>query len=284
MEFPSPHVSPPQGSHTHTVILLHGRGSNGPEFAEELFSSTTSQGQNLAARLPTYRWVFPTSRHRWSTTFQEEMCAWFDVYSITDTHARQELQTDGLRESVLHVLDILEDEARLLDGQFSRIYLGGMSQGMATALWAFFGAMGTGRVQGALGGLLGFCGWLPFAQQLDDLFSEHQNLGTPQILRLVSGFFFDTIAGPTVPQAQTPADPSILSTPVFLSHGTDDAWVSVQLGRQATRIFRQIMMRIEWKEFTGAEGDGHWIKEPDSFDQIVRFLEPPVRQSSEAAG
>ncbi|KAJ5092147.1 hypothetical protein NUU61_007017 [Penicillium alfredii] len=283
-EFPPPHIHPPQGPHTHTVILLHGRGSSGLEFAEELFSSTTSQGQSLASHLPTYRWVFPTSRDRWSTTFQEEMCSWFDAYSLTDIHARQELQTDGLRESVLHILNILEDEARLLDGQLTRIYLGGISQGMATALWAFFGAIGTGRVQGALGGLLGFCGWLPFAQQLDDLLSEHQSSRTPQILRLVSGFFFDAIAGPAVPQAKTPVDPSILSTPVFFSHGTDDAWVSVQLGRQATRIFRQIMVRIEWNEFTGAEGDGHWINEPDGFDQILQFLETPVRPSSEAAG
>ena len=217
--------------------------------------------------------------------FQEEMCSWFDAYSLTDIHSRQELQTNGLRESVLHILDILEDEARLLDGQFTRIYLGGISQGMATALWAFLGAIGTGRVQGALGGLLGFCGWLPFAQQLDDLLSEPRSLGKPQILCVVSGFFFDTIiAGSVVPRTKTPVDTSILSTPVFFSHGTDDAWVSVQLGRQATRIFRQIMTSIEWNEFTGAEGDGHWIKEPDGFDQIVQFLESPVRPISEAAG
>lgn len=153
--------------------------------------------------------------------------------------------------------------------------LGGISQGMATALWAFFGAIGTGRVQGALGGLLGFCGWLPFAQQLDGLLSRHgQNAGTTsRTLRLVSGFFFDTIAGPAVPQAMTPVDSSVLSTPVFFSHGTDDEWVSVQLGRQASRILREIVVRVEWNEFTGAEGDGHWIKEPDGFDQILRFLE-----------
>lgn len=70
---------------------------------------------------------------------------------------------------------------------------------------------------------------------------------------------------------------------MFLSHGSDDEWVSVQLGRQASRILRQIEVRVKWNEFTGAEGDGHWIKEPDGFDQILWFLEVPVRPGSKTA-
>ncbi|KAJ5579533.1 uncharacterized protein N7459_005518 [Penicillium hispanicum] len=275
MEFPPPHVHPPQSSHTHTIILLHGRGSDGLEFAEELFSSATTQGKSLASCLPTYRWVFPTSRDRWSTTFQEELCSWFDAYSLNDIHGRQELQRDGLKESVWHVLDILDREAKLLDGRLTHIYLGGISQGMATALWTFFAAIAMGRIQGPLGGLLGFCGWLPFAQQLEDLLPE-QSLDSASILqtqRLISGFFLDEIAGPEISVANQPVDSSVLATPVFLSHGADDVWVSVELGRQASRILRRVVPRVEWHEFTGAEGDGHWIKEPDGFDQILQFLE-----------
>lgn len=88
-------------------------------------------------------------------------------------------------------------------------------------------------------------------------------------------FFHDIIARPKT----SPADAgnnnlnaSILSTPVFLSHGTDDPWVSVELGRQTSRIVRQIMGHVEWSEFTGAEGDGHWIKEPEGFDRVLHFL------------
>ncbi|KAJ6024738.1 hypothetical protein N7540_005535 [Penicillium herquei] len=282
-EFPLPHIHPPQGSHTHTVILLHGRGSNGLEFAEELFSSTTSEGQSLPSRLPTYRWVFPTSRDRWSTTFQEDMCSWFDAYSLTDINARQELQKDGLRESVLHILDNLECEAQLLEGQLTNIYLGGISQGMATALWAFFTAISTGRVEGPLGGLLGFCGWLPFAQQLDDLLPENHRAGTLEVLSSLSQLFPGIIAVAAVPETKEPIDPSILSTPVFFTHGTDDAWISVELGLQAAHVFRRIMVQVEWNEFTGAEEDGHWIKEPDGFDQILQFLDTSIHPVSDAA-
>ncbi|KAK4867345.1 hypothetical protein LT330_000855 [Penicillium expansum] len=275
MEFPKSHIHHPQASHahTHTVILLHGRGSDGAEFAEELFSSSTSKGKPLPSCLPSYRWVFPTSRDRWSTTFEEEMCTWFDAYSLGNIHERQELQKEGIRESVLYILDILEEEARLLDGRFSQIYLGGMSQGMATALWTFFAATATGRIQGSLGGLLGFCGWFPFAQQLERLLSEPSlNPGSSQAQSLISGFFFDEIAGGT-PRSDQPVDSSILSTPVFLSHGSDDQWVSVELGRQACQVLRKIMVRVDWQEFAGAEGDGHWVKEPEGFDHILQFLE-----------
>ncbi|CAG7975289.1 unnamed protein product [Penicillium nalgiovense] len=276
MEFPAPHIHHAQPFHTHTIILLHGRCSNGLEFAEELFSSTTSKGKNLASCLPTYRWVFPTSRDRWSTTFHEDVCSWFDAYSLNDIQKRQELQKDGLRESILYILDIIEEEARLLDGQLGHIYLGGISQGMATAIWAFFAGIGTGQVQGPLGGLLGFCGWLPFAQQLEGGLLDKSTLNGPiihQAQRLVSTFFFDEIAGREMSQANQPEDSSVLSTPVFLSHGADDEWVSVELGRQASRIIRTIMDRVEWHEFTGAEGEGHWIKEPEGFDQILQFLQ-----------
>ncbi|KAJ5543256.1 hypothetical protein N7535_005686 [Penicillium sp. DV-2018c] len=271
---PEPYIHHPKASHTHTIILLHGRSSDGPEFAEELFSSTTFNGKSLSACLPAYRWVFPISRNRWSATFQEEMRSWFDAYSLTDIQKEQEAQKDGLRESVLHILDILEEEARLLDGRLSHIYLGGISQGMATAIWAFFVAIGMGKVQEPLGGLLGFCGWLPFAHQLEDLLGK-STLNSPATsqAQLISAFFFDEIADHEISQINMPMESSVLCTPVFLSHGTDDAWVSVELGRQVFRILQRTMVRVEWHEFTGAEGDGHWIKEPEGFDQILRFLE-----------
>lgn len=274
MEFPPPHIQPWQTSHTHTVILLHGRGSDGEEFAEEFFSSATSKGKSLASCLPSYRWVFPTSCDRWTTRFQEEICSWFDAYSLDDIHERQELQKKGLKESVLHVIDIIESEAKLLDGRFSNIYLGGISQGMATSFWAFFAAIGLGKIQEPLGGLLGFCGWFPFAHQLETLLSEPAvNFSqTHAIQDQISSFFFSEIAGNETLEITQMSNSSIICTPVFLSHGTDDVWVSVELGRQASQILQKIMVHVEWNEFTGAEGDGHWVKEPEGFDQILQFL------------
>ncbi|KAE8339174.1 hypothetical protein BDV24DRAFT_176167 [Aspergillus arachidicola] len=277
MEFPEPHIYLPQSSHTHTAILLHGRGSNGPEFAEELFSSMTSKGHNLASCLPNWRWVFPTSRDRWSDRFQEEMCAWFDAYSLDDIHERQDLQIAGLRESVTHILGILSHEIEILGGNISHVYLGGISQGMATALWTLFRA--TNQIHQPLGGFVGFCGWLPFAQQVEDLVQGAQESCTVDasskqlIQRSVAGFFLNTISGNEISQTNETIDISILSTPVFLSHGSDDVWVPADLGRQAARVLQQVQIPVQWHEFIGAEGDGHWVKEPEGFDQILHFLE-----------
>ncbi|KAE8373790.1 Alpha/Beta hydrolase protein [Aspergillus bertholletiae] len=275
MRFPEPHIHLPQNLHTHTAILLHGRGSSGPEFAEELFSSMTSKGNNLASCLPSWRWIFPTSRGRWSDRFQEEMCAWFDAYSLDDIHERQDLQIAGLRESVTYILGILNHEIEMLRGKTSHVYLGGISQGMATALWTLFSA--TNQIHQPLGGFVGFCGWLPFAHQVE-IFAQgsQESIAGNDFSKLkqlsVAGFFLNTIFNSEASQKNETIDTSILSTPVFLSHGSDDAWVSVDLGRQAARVLQQIQIPVRWHEFSGAEGEGHWVKEPEGFDEILHFL------------
>lgn len=279
MEFPEPYIySPQRPPHTHTAILLHGRGSNGPEFAEELFSGKTSTDQPLSSCLPTWRWVFPTARERWSRQFQEELCAWFDD---GPRHAgdEEEERIDGLDQSVAYVLDILKREIDLLGGDGSRVFLGGISQGMATVLWSIFlAASREGIREQRLGGVLGFCGWLPLGREVEELLRrDNTSSKTPkEKQRLVCDFALNTITSAAIAPGDGETDRAILSTPVFLSHGTDDAWVSVELGRQACQILQKAAISVEWNEFAGAEGDGHWIKEPDGLDQILRFLRVPT--------
>jgi len=105
--FPAIYVRVPTAEHTHTAIMLHGRGSTGTELADELFPGRLSkQPGNLASHLPGWRWVFPSSRTLWSTAFREEMPAWFETHSLIDTIAKQNLQMDGLREAVGYLLHI----------------------------------------------------------------------------------------------------------------------------------------------------------------------------------
>jgi predicted esterase len=280
MSTTEPFVSGPYGLHTNTAILLHGRGSNGPEFAEDFLSSQTVDDKSLTDRFPGWRWVFPTSRTRWSTRFEEEIYTWFDAYSLTDTNERSDLQLSGLRESVADILEVIEREIELLNGRASRIYIGGISQGMATALWTFLCCTLLGRHQESIGGFLGFCGWLPFANRLECLHEQlrdHHPLEPVPTLEPIKELLVEMFPNLEALQATPPADirdqESLISTPVFLSHGTDDIWVPVELGRQAAEIFKKLANHVEWNEFTGAKEDGHWIKEPEGFDQIIKFLE-----------
>lgn len=225
-KFPAPHVLRPSSSHTHTIILLHGRGSNGPEFAEELFESHTSKGLNLQEHLPGWKWVFPTSHSNFSTVFREEMDEWFDIYSLTDPNLRQELQTEGLQQSVAFVRRLVEDEINILNGDAGRVVLGGISQGCATAIRAMFSGP-------KLGAFVGFCGWLPFPDDARDVCTNRE-------------------------------------TPVFLSHAQDDEVVDFELGLQLRNTLQQQLgMNVTWKQYSDA---GHWIKEPEGFDDLLDFL------------
>jgi hypothetical protein len=35
----------------------------------------------------------------------------------------------------------------------------------------------------------------------------------------------------------------------------------------------KVGLKIEWREYAGADQGGHWLGEPEEFDDIVRFLE-----------
>jgi len=170
--FPAPHIIPPTSQHTHTIILLHGRGSKGPDFAEELFEARTSKGLTLQEHLPGWKWVFPTSQTRFSTLFQEEMVEWFDTYSLTDPTLREELQTEGLQQSIAFIRQLIEEEVNAVGGHAERVVLGGISQGCATAVRAMLSSC-------QLGAFVGFCSWMPFPSDARDICS---NTKTPVFL------------------------------------------------------------------------------------------------------
>lgn len=341
-EFPPSHIIEPAASHTHThtIILLHGRGSNGSEFAEELFSSSTSSStctssstqrrRDLASHFPNCRWVFPTSRDRWSVVFEEDMSSWFDIKSLTNPYEEkdQDIQINGLRESTLHFLGIVEREIQLLDGRSERVVLGGMSQGMATGLWGLlcspawieFGnnhnhnhgdndTWNTKKEFG-FGGFIGACGWLPFANRIEEKFlSLQSDSGGSSVpdnnsgvqLTVTTTTTTNTTAAAATTQANKQKDlglriPELLldiikyekypaqidtlkvrsmltsTTPILLLHGTDDAFVDFELGQRARRNLVNMGFQVDWNEYSGAENDGHWIKEPEGFDAIVGFL------------
>lgn len=263
----------PVTPHTHTAILLHGRGSNGEEFAQELFDETKlSNGTSLAQALPSWRWVFPSSRQLWSAAFEEDIPAWFEAHSLTDTTARQDLQIPGIKESVNYLKKVLSEEIRKLDGMTENVVLGGISQGAAVGMWAF---LCRDDLEQPLGAFFGTSTWLPFASKIEHhLLPNHSienhphDSGTEQ--SQVDTFVDDMLAGAKSAIAQDRK--AFLSTPIFLGHGTDDAYVDVELGREARDVFTRIGFSVEWKEYIGAELEGHWIKSPEEVDDLLNFL------------
>lgn len=264
-KFGQHHIVQPQSEHTHTAIVLHGRGSDAEEFADDFFESNLSDGAKLCDKLPGWRWVFPSSKELWSTAFQEHMPAWFEAHSLTDPTARQDLQVKGLLESVDHISRTIKEETERLGGDSRKLVLGGISQGAAVGMWALLS--GRGSEDRSLGGFFAASTWLPFAADVKDLFVHNEVARAPGSSE-PKDVVLAMIPPVNEPAPATPRE----QTPVFLGHGVDDAYVDVELGRQAADVLAQGGWAVEWKEYSGAEEEGHWFKVPDEVDDIFSFL------------
>ena len=61
--------------------------------------------------------------------FQEELDEWFDIYSLSDPSKREELQKEGLHDSVEFINCLIDHECTLVDP--SKVIILGLSQGCA---------------------------------------------------------------------------------------------------------------------------------------------------------
>lgn len=147
-------VIAPLTEHTHTVILLHGRDSSATEFAEEFLESQTSDGRYLPEIFPTVKWVFPRAMVIPSARFGIELSQWFDMWSTEDPYDCGRESHQSLVDSAIYIQSIIQDEIRVL-GCGKKIFLGGISQGCATAIATLMDQ------EVELGAFLGFCGWFP---------------------------------------------------------------------------------------------------------------------------
>ncbi|KAK2065114.1 alpha/beta-hydrolase [Colletotrichum caudatum] len=210
------YILEPTSPHTHTMILLHGRDSQAEEFASEFFESEAGEAtvppgtdRTLPAIFPGIRWVFPEAQELLSERFNLPMRQWFDMWSVEKPEERSEIQDDGLRQSVEAIRALLAREEALVSR--SHIFLGGISQGFATAASTFL-ADG----EGGFTGLIGFCSWLPLSCRARG--SEYRH--------------------------------SLLSTPIILQHCRDDTVVPIDNGRCMRDILGQIgLEKVAWHEY-----------------------------------
>lgn len=189
---------------------------------------------------------------------------WYDAWDAADPAAHEDLQRDGLRESVEAVRRVLAAEARTLGGRWDRVLLGGIGQGAATAAHALLnldipagpdGDVGDDDGRAAakgprLGGFMGFSGMMPFAgRSLAD---------TRAVLGLWEGGGGE--GGGDV----------VANTPVLLEHSAHDARLPAALGRALRDTLAGLGAAVEWCEY--ADG-GHWLNSPRGIDDVEAFLD-----------
>lgn len=248
---PKPHVLHPKGEHRYTIILLHGRGSSGAEFAEEFLTGETSTAKTIPQKVDNKacRWVFPTAcNQRWSPFVKEPMLEWFDIQSLTNPEAGSASQIAGLRKSLHQVNDIIDEELRSVPA--SSILLGGISQGYAVGIHVLLTRKET------FGGFVGVSGWMPFRSKV------HYNVDPTA--ESLTRFYKDTFDI----QAHTSAE--TLKTPVFLSHSSDDFTVQMGHGDKACETLKRFGMNVVYHRYVDG---GHWLQEPLGYDDLLAFLQ-----------
>lgn len=244
-------------THTHTIILLHGRDSNASEFAKDFLESQASDDRTFPEIFPGIKWVFPTSKIRKSERFQGiNMSQWFDMWTTEAPEEREELQVEGLNDSVSSILDLVRVEAAYVEPHC--IFLGGISQGCATAIHVLFQL----KNEQHLGGFIGLCSWLPFEQRVSEIIAAQSN--TALALQGIRELLQPSVEGTQNFVSKTP-----IQTPVFLAHSRGDPIIHIKNGEKLCRALNGLEMSVEWHPYDNEE---HWLTEPQGVDDIVAFL------------
>jgi predicted esterase len=278
----SRYIVEPLSVHTHSIILLHGLGSNGEKFGAELLETAIrSDGRILRQLLPGARFIFPTAKRRRSSAFRRsKLIQWYDIASLDDPSYRRHTQVQGLEESLAEILDIVKEETTKVPAK--NILLGGLSQGMSMAIICLL------MMEYPIGGFLGMSGWMPYRQDVHDLLTtggqnseaddEDNPFGTDDddgseqveqepILKVID-FVKDLLAVDRAGARDLSG--TAITTPVLLGHGSLDEKIAPSLGNDVCDTLQAIGFEVEWKVY---EGQGHWYKIPDQIDDITEFLE-----------
>ncbi|KAK4228809.1 Alpha/Beta hydrolase protein [Podospora fimiseda] len=301
--FPPPIIIPPSlpSSHTQTFIILHGRGSSSSYFASPFIStpfSLSSAQKTLQSLYPTTKFIFPSAPYSRATIYKRSLITqWFDSWHLDGDdsfpyrrqprHENEEWRAiEGLQATISYIHNLIKEETALLAGGSTRnIVLGGISQGCAASLAALILWDGEER----LGGYLGMCGWLPFAETIkkevtekgeeevkdddewdpfqrddgeDEETTPDKSAAAVRTLRECLELNSDGHKGPI-------SRPKAFDTPVFLGHGDQDPKVPLAHGKEAAECLKVVgFNNVSWNEYQGL---GHWYS-PEMLTDMVTFL------------
>jgi predicted esterase len=289
ISYPEPYVIAPSTTHTHTIIFLHGRGSNGRRFGSVLAKSpAAADGQTLPQLFPGLKFVFPTSSKRRAVAFKRmPIHQWFDNYSLDDLSLREDLPIDGLRDTAVYLDRLIEDEARGGIAR-NRVFLAGLSQGCAAAIYSLLTLPSAHHHVLSMAGFIGMSGYFPFARHVVDLLESGQGPATNEVdednifegseepqdpKERALNFLRENIdlSSTSIERLSTAesARPAVLSTPVLLGHGELDEKVDCNLGRQMAEVLAALGMNVQLRTYPAL---GHWYQVPEQLGHVAEFL------------
>ena len=284
-----PLVVDPIGSqtHTHTLVMLHGRGSNSERFTHDtsvpdkpgFLHAHTSSGQTLQQYFPGLKIIFPQAPLRRCTAKKRmKMNIWFDSASFDDPTLREDIQIEGISSNAKILAEMLQAEADALG--WNKVFLGGLSQGCAMGVFAL-AKLDTGA--SSLAGFIGLSGRLPFQNEIDEIL-----LGTKETEQEDGDDPFAADKNDTPEEANKPFEAltfmrqeildsecslnnlkSLQKTHFFFGHGAKDDVVPPELSTKLANTMEAMGCPVIEKVYPEL---GHWFEVPAEIDDLVEFM------------
>ncbi|KAI1159920.1 phospholipase/carboxylesterase family protein [Nemania serpens] len=243
---------PAHNQHTHTIIFLHGCGTNARELSHQVWETKDSRGISLQHIFPTVKWVFPQAEKIYVERLQQDSRQWFDMWDARDPEVRRELQIPGLKSVVPELVSLIQSEVATVGLQ--NVILAGISQGCAAAIHALLHYPESEQTTGEnnrLCAFVGLSGWMSLRS--DSVQESRRELLEPEIEE----------------SAAAPSDEIYRNTPVFISHCADNTIVPLREGERLRDTLTAYGMAVTWKEYPNG---GYWINGPQGVEDLVAFL------------
>ncbi|KAL8622445.1 hypothetical protein ACOMHN_034110 [Nucella lapillus] len=194
----APQVVPPLKDHRATLIFLHGLGDTGHAWAEELEMLKFQHIKIICPHAP-FQAVTVNRRMR--------MPSWFDVHGFGPDTTEDEASIKKASQTLQNLIE--EEEKNGISS--NRIYIGGISQGGAVALYTAF------AVDRPVGGVVALSTWLPLHKTLaDDKVAKYNR-----------------------------------DVPVLLGHGSEDPLVKFVWGQQTSHFIQSFNHNAQFKVYEG---------------------------------
>ena len=117
-------VCQPYEGHSYTFIFCHGLDSS-PQINVSCLLKTIikSLGENVKC-------IFPWAPCTRSTVMnQDKVNSWFDLQEYDFDNEGKNWNLEEMQDATQTILDMIDEEAKELEGDYSKIFLGGKSQG-----------------------------------------------------------------------------------------------------------------------------------------------------------
>lgn len=238
------HTINPQSTHTHTMILLAGRGTTASEYASELADSRNAASQSIFEffRPGHCRFVILGAPER-ETVFGPQP-EWFDLASTSEVDLEEERQEAGLRKSTEFVRRVIESELNHVPAE--RMTIGGTSQGMAVSMLVLLSS------EYAFGAYVGSCGWIPLRRQMIEAMAGARSIANvlQECLQLGRKWLVPT-------------------TPVLITNNEDDSVINPIYGQEAAWVLEDLGFPVVFQQYLNG---GHEVNEPKGWNDIEAFL------------